>query len=92
MARWFTVIWRTDVSSLRILLRKLGDYTADRSPRHLPEQALSLRREGNGRRGGNKDSPKFVASWANEVLTYSFVHGRVLKNSRARSEPCVSLE
>ncbi len=77
----YSPFWRTDIELLRISCWEVKDYTALTDCRVIC-QSCTLSQPDWRRIETKNSTPKFVASWSEcEVLTYSFVHERVLKNS-----------
>ena len=76
----YSPFWRTDIELLRILLREVGRlYGFDKLPRHLPERSIKPAPKNERRELKQRIRQSLSRAGANEVLTYSFVHERVLK-------------
>ena len=74
--------WRTDIELPEDVVEEVGRlYGFDRLPRHLPERSIKSAPKNERRELKQKIRQSLSRSGANEVLTYSFVHERVLKNS-----------
>ena len=74
--------WRTDLGLPEDIVEEVGRlYGFDRLPRHLPERSIKSAPKNERRELKQKIRQSLSRSGANEVLTYSFVHERVLKNS-----------
>jgi phenylalanyl-tRNA synthetase beta chain len=87
-----TPFWRTDIELPEDIVEEVGRlYGFDRLPRVLPERTTkaapkNLRRE---RKQSVRDSLRRAG--ANEVLTYSFVHEKTLRNSEYGTDDAYAL-
>ena len=74
--------WRTDLELSEDIVEEVGRlYGFDRLPRHLPERSIKPAPKNEHRKLKQGIRQSLSRAGANEVLTYSFVHERVLKNS-----------
>ena len=74
--------WRTDIELPEDVVEEVGRlYGFDRLPRHLPERSIKPALKNERRELKQRIRQSLLRAGANEVLTYSFVHERVLKNS-----------
>ena len=74
--------WRTDLELSEDIVEEVGRlYGFDRLPRHLPERSIKPAPKNEHRKLKQRIRQSLSRAGANEVLTYSFVHERVLKNS-----------
>lgn len=74
--------WRTDLELSEDIVEEVGRlYGFDRLPRHLPERSIKPALKNERRKLKQRIRQSLSRAGANEVLTYSFVHERVLKNS-----------
>jgi len=74
--------WRTDIELPEDVVEEIGRlYGYDRLPRELPKRTMSPMSRSARIRLKDKIRRSLSVSGANEVLTYSFVHERVLKGA-----------
>ena len=78
----YSPFWRTDIELPEDIVEEVGRlYGFDRLPRHLPERSIKPAPKNERRELKQRIRQSLSRAGANEVLTYSFVHERVLKNS-----------
>lgn len=74
--------WRTDLELPEDIVEEVGRlYGFDKLPRHLPRRSIKPAPKNLRRELKNAVRQSLSRAGANEVLTYSFVHERVLKNA-----------
>ena len=74
--------WRTDLELSEDIVEEVGRlYGFDRLPRYLPGRSIKPAPKNERRELKQRIRQSLSRAGANEVLTYSFVHERVLKNS-----------
>ena len=74
--------WRTDLELPEDIVEEVGRlYGFDKLPRHLPRRSIKPAPKNLHRELKNAVRQSLSRAGANEVLTYSFVHERVLKNA-----------
>ena len=74
--------WRTDIELPEDIVEEVGRlYGFDKLPRQLPRRSIKSAPKNLRRELKNAVRQSLSRAGANEVLTYSFVHERVLKNA-----------
>ena len=74
--------WRTDLELSEDIVEEVGRlYGFDKLPRQLPHRSIKPAPKNPRRQLKNAIRQSLSRAGANEVLTYSFVHERVLKNA-----------
>ena len=74
--------WRTDLELPEDIVEEVGRlYGFDKLPRQLPRRSIKSTPKNPRRELKNTVRQSLSRAGANEVLTYSFVHERVLKNA-----------
>ena len=74
--------WRTDLELPEDIVEEVGRlYGFDKLPRQLPRRSIKSTPKNPRRELKNAVRQSLSRAGANEVLTYSFVHERVLKNA-----------
>ena len=74
--------WRTDLELPEDIVEEVGRlYGFDRLPRHLPRRSIKPATKNLRRELKNAVRQSLSRAGANEVVTYSFVHERILKNA-----------
>ena len=74
--------WRTDLELPEDIVEEVGRlYGFDKLPRQLPMRSIKSTAKNLRRELKNAVRQSLLRAGANEVLTYSFVHERVLKNA-----------
>ena len=74
--------WRTDLELPEDIVEEVGRlYGFDKLPRQLPRRSIKPAPENVRRELKNAVRHSLSRAGANEVLTYSFVHERILKNA-----------
>lgn len=78
----YSPFWRTDIELPEDILEEVGRlYGFDKLPRHLPRRSIKPAPKNLRRELKNAVRRSLSRAGANEVLTYSFVHERILKNA-----------
>ncbi len=73
--------WRTDLKIPEDIVEEVGRlYGYDRLPRELPKRTTKPTSQNHSRELAQNVRDRLSRAGANEVLTYSFVHEKVLKN------------
>ena len=76
----YSPFWRTDIELPEDIVEEVGRlYGFDKLPRHLPERSIKPAPKNERRELKQRIRQSLSRAGANEVLTYSFVHERVLK-------------
>ena len=74
--------WRTDLELPEDIVEEVGRlYSFDKLPRQLPRRSIKSTPKNLRRELKNAVRQSLSRAGANEVLTYSFVHERILKNA-----------
>jgi len=74
--------WRTDLELPEDIVEEVGRlYGFDKLPRQLPRRSIKSTPKNSRRELKNAVRQSLSRAGANEVLTYSFVHERILKNA-----------
>lgn len=74
--------WRTDIELPEDIVEEVGRlYGFDKLPRDLPTRSIKPAAQSKKAQVKQSIRESLLRSGANEVLTYSFVHEKVLKNS-----------
>ena len=74
--------WRTDIEFPEDVIEEVGRlYGFDKLPRQLPRRSIKSTPKNLRRELKNAVRQSLSRAGANEVLTYSFVHERILKNA-----------
>ena len=74
--------WRTDLERPEDIVEEVGRlYGFDKLPRQLPRRSIKSTPKNSRRELKNAVRQSLSRAGANEVLTYSFVHERILKNA-----------
>ena len=78
----YSPFWRTDIELPEDIVEEVGRlYGFDKLPRQLPRRSIKPAPKNLRRELKNAVRQSLSRSGANEVLTYSFVHERILKNA-----------
>ena len=78
----YSPFWRTDIELPEDIVEEVGRlYGFDKLPRHLPRRSIKPAPKNLRRELKNAVRRSLSRAGANEVLTYSFVHERILKNA-----------
>jgi phenylalanyl-tRNA synthetase beta chain len=84
--------WRTDIETREDVVEEVGRlYGYDKLPLELPKRSISPVRKNGLLELKSQIREKLVKSGANEVLTYSFVHGDLLDKVRQDKEKAFKL-
>ena len=84
--------WRTDIEYPEDIVEEVGRiYGFDRLPRELPSRSIRATPKSEMREFKKQLRDKFSKMGANEVLTYSFVHEKTLKNAMQDSAQAFQL-
>ena len=79
----FSPFWRTDLQLPEDIVEEVGRlYGFDKLPRQLPRRSIKPAPKNPRRELKNAIRHSLSRAGANEVLTYSFVHERILKNAQ----------
>lgn len=74
--------WRTDLELSEDIVEEVGRlYSFDKLPRELPHRSIKPAPKNLRRELKNAIRQSLSRAGANEILTYSFVHERILKNA-----------
>ena len=74
--------WRTDLELSEDIVEEVGRlYGFDKLPRELPHRSIKPAPKNPRRELKNAVRQSLIRAGANEILTYSFVHERILKNA-----------
>ena len=74
--------WRTDIELPEDIIEEIGRlYGFDKLPRELPHRSIKPAPKNTRRELKNAVRQSLSRAGANEILTYSFVHERILKNA-----------
>ena len=74
--------WRTDLELSEDIVEEVGRlYSFDKLPRELPHRSIKPAPKNPRRELKNAIRQSLSRAGANEILTYSFVHERILKNA-----------
>lgn len=74
--------WRTDLELSEDIVEEVGRlYSFDKLPRELPRRSIKPSPKNPRRELKNAVRQSLSRAGANEILTYSFVHERILKNA-----------
>lgn len=74
--------WRTDLELSEDIVEEVGRlYSFDKLPRELPHRSIKPAPKNPRRELKNAVRQSLSRAGANEILTYSFVHERILKNA-----------
>lgn len=74
--------WRTDIELPEDIIEEVGRlYGFDKLPRELPRRSIKPAPKNPHRELKNAVRQSLSRAGANEILTYSFVHERILKNA-----------
>lgn len=74
--------WRTDLELPEDIVEEVGRlYSFDKLPRELPHRSIKPAPKNPRRELKNAIRQSLSRAGANEILTYSFVHERILKNA-----------
>lgn len=74
--------WRTDIELPEDIIEEIGRlYGFDKLPRELPHRSIKPAPKNPRRELKNAVRQSLSRAGANEILTYSFVHERILKNA-----------
>ena len=74
--------WRTDLELSEDIVEEVGRlYSFDKLPRELPHRSIKSAPKNPRRELKNAIRQSLSRAGANEILTYSFVHERILKNA-----------
>lgn len=75
--------WRTDLELSEDIVEEVGRlYSFDKLPRELPHRSIKPAPKNPRRELKNAIRQSLSRAGANEILTYSFVHERILKNAK----------
>ena len=78
----YSPFWRTDIELPEDIVEEVGRlYGFDKLPRQLPRRSIKPAPKNLRRELKNAVRQSLSRAGANEVLTYSFVHERILKNA-----------
>ena len=78
----YSPFWRTDLDEPEDIVEEVGRlYGFDKLPRQLPRRSIKPAPKNLRRELKNAVRQSLSRAGANEVLTYSFVHERILKNA-----------
>ena len=78
----YSPFWRTDIELPEDIVEEVGRlYGFDKLPRQLPRRSIKPAPENLRQELKNAVRQSLSRAGANEVLTYSFVHERILKNA-----------
>ena len=78
----YSPFWRTDIELPEDIVEEVGRlYGFDKLPRQLPHRSIKPAPKNVRRELKNAVRRSLSRAGANEVLTYSFVHERILKNA-----------
>ena len=78
----YSPFWRTDIELPEDIIEEVGRlYGFDKLPRQLPHRSIKPAPKNVRRELKNAVRRSLSRAGANEVLTYSFVHERILKNA-----------
>ena len=78
----YSPFWRTDIELPEDIVEEVGRlYGFDKLPRQLPMRSIKSAPKNLRRELKNAVRQSLSRTGANEVLTYSFVHERILKNA-----------
>ena len=78
----YSPFWRTDLELPEDIVEEVGRlYGFDKLPRQLPMRSIKSAPKNSRRELKNAVRQSLSRAGANEVLTYSFVHERILKNA-----------
>ena len=78
----YSPFWRTDIELPEDIVEEVGRlYGFDKLPRQLPMRSIKSAPKNLHRELKNAVRQSLSRAGANEVLTYSFVHERILKNA-----------
>ena len=78
----YSPFWRTDIELPEDIVEEVGRlYGFDKLPRQLPRRSIKPAPKNVRRELKNAVRRSLSRAGANEVLTYSFVHERILKNA-----------
>ncbi|QJU09329.1 phenylalanine--tRNA ligase subunit beta [Candidatus Saccharibacteria bacterium oral taxon 488] len=78
----YSPFWRTDIELPEDIVEEVGRlYGFDKLPRQLPRRSIKPAPKNLRRELKNAVRHSLSRAGANEVLTYSFVHERILKNA-----------
>ena len=78
----YSPFWRTDIDEPEDIVEEVGRlYGFDKLPRQLPRRSIKPAPKNVRRELKNAVRRSLSRAGANEVLTYSFVHERILKNA-----------
>ena len=78
----YSPFWRTDIELPEDIVEEVGRlYGFDKLPRQLPRRSIKSAPKNLRRELKNAVRQSLSRAGANEVLTYSFVHERILKNA-----------
>ena len=78
----YSPFWRTDIELPEDIVEEVGRlYGFDKLPRQLPMRSIKSAPKNPRRELKNAVRQSLSRAGANEVLTYSFVHERILKNA-----------
>ena len=78
----YSPFWRTDIDEPEDIVEEVGRlYGFDKLPRQLPMRSIKSAPKNLRRELKNAVRQSLSRAGANEVLTYSFVHERILKNA-----------
>ena len=84
--------WRTDIIDPEDIVEEVGRlYGFDKLPRELPVRSISPTPESEVFEIKKKTRAKLASLGANEVLTYSFVHEKLMKNAAQDSSEAYRL-
>ncbi len=84
--------WRTDLQLPEDIVEEVGRlYGFDKLPRQLPRRSIKPAPKNLRRELKNAVRQSLSRAGANEVLTYSFVHERILKNAQQDSAQAYKL-
>ena len=79
----YSPFWRTDIELPEDIVEEVGRlYGFDKLPRQLPMRSIKSAPKNLRRELKNAVRQSLSRAGANEVLTYSFVHERILKNAK----------
>ena len=78
----YSPFWRTDIELPEDIVEEVGRlYSFDKLPRQLPRRSIKPAPKNPRRELKNAVRQSLSRAGANEVLTYSFVHERILRNA-----------
>ena len=78
----YSPFWRTDIDEPEDIVEEVGRlYGFAKLPRQLPRRSIKSAPKNSRRELKNAVRQSLSRAGANEVLTYSFVHERILKNA-----------